>query len=71
LELTSGPPAFGHLRPWWSRGPRVQAHRVPLVVEMMATAIAPSGARFTRRAVVRIGAFTRGNPSPLRILAWE
>jgi hypothetical protein len=34
-------------------------------------AIARSGARVTRHAVVRIGAVTAGNPSPWRVLDWE
>jgi general secretion pathway protein K len=42
-----------------------------LVVEIMARTLAPAGARFTRRAVVRFAAVTRSNPSPWRILAWE
>jgi general secretion pathway protein K len=45
--------------------------RIPLVVEVSVTAIARSGARVTRRAVVRIGAVTAGNPSPWRVLDWE
>jgi general secretion pathway protein K len=45
--------------------------RMPLVVEVTVTAVARSGARVTRRAVVRIGAVTAGNPSPWRVLDWE
>lgn len=43
----------------------------PLVAGIEAVAIDPGGARFTRRAVVRIAAVDRSNPRPWRVLSWD
>lgn len=43
----------------------------PVVVEITAVASAPSGTRFSRRAVIALLPPGRGNPNPWRILAWE
>jgi hypothetical protein len=41
------------------------------VVEITVMAIVPSGARFSRQAVIGLFPPSRGNPNPWRILAWE
>lgn len=45
--------------------------QAPEVVEITAVALAPSGARFARRAVIAFSPPSRGNPNPWRILSWE
>jgi general secretion pathway protein K len=41
------------------------------VVEITAAALAPSGVRFSRRAVIGLFPPGHGNPNPWRILAWQ
>ncbi|HLJ06322.1 MAG TPA: hypothetical protein VKT26_08620 [Acetobacteraceae bacterium] len=41
------------------------------VIEIAVTAFVPSGAQFSRRAVIGLFPPSRGNPNPWRILAWE
>lgn len=53
----------------------VAAHGTELpegeVIEITARALVPSGAQFSRRAVMGLFPPSRGNPNPWRILAWE
>lgn len=52
------------------RAPQAEASE-PNVVEITAAAFVPSGARFSRQAVIGLFPASRGNPNPWRILAWE